>query len=279
MRLSFLLGALALGALAAPTATAQTTITDTNVHLIILGDESQDGTSKTAAKDEPVLVTAGVSPRAIRLKEDLTIGSLGTGVNFSAGDVMFGRYDDTVWTYCGIAGANAESRAVTETAAAVLTLGVSLLTIADRPDRVDCLHDANDDGVFDSAWGGGTATGENAMVVFDMSKRNMTTPVAYERIDPRDGPAMPVSITWRKGTGATILFGMDMGGKSVASESAAIPAAGADPSEVEIGGVKIMLTGYDATAETISLDIVEGFRGRYTRLPARRVIYTTYSYY
>lgn len=266
--------------LAAPAGHSQTSIATSDIHMLVLGDKSKDGTTITAAEGQPVITTLAVSPRAVQLKKETKAGGLGDEIVLKEGEILFGRFDKTVWTYCGGAQLNAESRIASGAAMAVLTAGVSLLLepMMDAT-RFRCLLDADKDGVFESAWGGGAPQAESALVLFDMYKQNLSAPVAYERVDPRKGPATEAVIKWSKGRGATITFSLGVGGLTGQSASAQIPAPGAPATPVKVSGVKMKLVGYDPAKNTVTVEIEEGFRELYMRLSGRRVITTTYSYY
>ena len=100
-------------------ANAQTSVSRTYVHTVIEQNREEDGQTITAGKDDAVLATVARSPRAVVLNEDVTIGALGSGVDFKKGAVLFGRYDKSVWTYCGITNLNAESRVASAAALGV----------------------------------------------------------------------------------------------------------------------------------------------------------------
>ena len=257
-----------------------TSMDRTTVPIVFLANAELDGEELTIAEGEPVLTTDAISPRAVRLKENVTIGAVGSGVDLKAGDVLFGRYEESVWTYCALADLNAESRTTQAVATGILTLGYSLLLEGTRPQYVNCLHDAEDDGVFDTGWGGGSDFAEGALIAIELRRKSLSSEPEYERIDPRDGPKMPVSITWEKKRRAgTITFEMFAGGQRLATKGIAIPGGGGEPADFEIGDVRLRLVSYDAEAETITVEIVAGFPARYTRLQAVRTVTTTYGYY
>jgi hypothetical protein len=266
--------------LAAPVALAQTSIATTDIHMLVLGDKSKNGATITASEGQPVITTMAVSPRAVQLKKETKAGGLGDEIVLKEGEILFGRFDRTVWTYCGGGQLNAESRIASGAAMAVLTAGFSLLLepMMDAT-RFRCLLDGDKDGVFESAWGGGAPQAESALVLFDMYKQNLSAPVAYERVDPRKGPATEAPIKWSKGRGATITFSLGVGGLTGQSASAQIPAPGAPATPVKVAGVKLKLVGYDAARNAVTVEIEEGFSDLYMRLSGRRVITTTYSYY
>jgi hypothetical protein len=214
------------------------------------------------------------------LKQEIKAGGIGNEIVLKEGSLLFGRFDRTVWTYCGTSQLNAESRIASGAAMAVLTAGVSLLLepLTDAT-RFRCLLDADKDGVFESAWGSGAPQAESALVLFDMNKQPMSGPAAYERIEPRQGPATEARIKWSKGRGATITFSLSVGGLTGQSASAQIPSPGSPPSAVNVAGVKLKLKAYDAATDTVTVEIEEGFRELYSRLTGRRIITTTYYYY
>lgn len=261
-------------------AAAQTSVSRTNVHAIFEKNHDDVGQTITAGKDDTILSTVARSPRAVMLKEDVTIGTIGSGVNFEEGSILFGRYDKTVWTYCGVTGLNAESRVASAAALGVLTAGVSLLMEPARGKDFNCLYDSDNDGVFDSGWGAGAAISDDSMIAFSLSKKSLSLNPAYERVDYSKGPGMPIDIKWYKNKrGATITFQTVMSGKGIATTSKPIPAVGGEPVEVELSGTKFTLDSYDAENDTVKVTIVEGFDETYIRIPATRVITTSYYYY
>lgn len=278
MRLT-LISALVAGCfLASPIAVAQ--ISDADIHLLILGDATQDGKTVIAAKGAPVISTTAVSPRAAKLKEELRVGGIGNEIVLAKDSVLFGRFDKTVWTYCGTAALNAESRLTSGATMAVLTAGFSLLLEPFMEDtRVNCMLDADKDGVFDSAWGGAVPAGESALVVWDVGEQNMSAQVGYERVDAKLGPASPVSIVWERGQGSSLKFSLSVGGLTSGTKTVPIPAPGGAPVRVEVAGVKMKLNSFDAKTERVSVEIEEGFRDMYIRQEARRIITTSYYYY
>lgn len=264
----------------APFAAAQTSITRTDLHIMMLGQPEADGTTVTVGKDGVIHATQAMAPRAVKLTEDVTIGMIGTGVNFKAGDVLYGRYDDSVWTYCQITNLNAASATTVVAAEAVLTMGLSLLLDPTGGKHINCLYDSNSDGKFDGGWGGGTPMTDSAFVAFDMTPKSLSGTPGFERVDPTLGPRMPVEITWYKPkTSAAVTFRLTIAGTQVSSQVATIPAPGGDPVQVKLGGAVLLLDSYDAANETVTVTIKEGFSRRYTRVPAERVITTSYYYY
>ena len=266
-------------------ASAQQTINTTHVHTVFLANDAEDGVTKTVARDAPVHSTVSVPTRAVRLKEDVSIGNLGTGFNFKEGDILFGRYDDSVWTYCAFGDLNTESRVASAVLLGVLTAGTSLLLeAAGRPTEINCFYDADKDGKFDTAWSGGIAMSDTAQVAFSLNKKTMDAEPAYERVDPQLGPQMPVTISWAKVRNQGVIkFGLTVGGTQIASETVNIPADGEAPVEVSLGLAEFTLNSFTAGAEadlnTIDVTIKSGFERRYTRIKARQVITTTYTYY
>lgn len=277
---NLVLSALAAGSVVAAAPASAQVISTSDIHLMVMGDDSHDGETYTVAKDAPVLVTKAYAPRAVRLNESIKVGGIGNEIEFPAGAVLFGRFDRTVWTYCGAGQLNAESRITAGAAAALLTAGFSLLLEPFMENaRVNCLLDGDKDGVFESAWGGDVPVGESALAVYDVGQQNMSAPAPYERIDPKQGPVSPIEITWRKGNGATVVFTEVLGGLVSETVSAAIPAPGSAPASVDISGVKLKLKSYNASTETITVEIEEGYRDHYSRVAGRRIITTTYYYY
>lgn len=266
-------------------AAAQQTVNTTHVHTIFMANASEDGVTKTVDKNGVVHSTVSVPVRAVRLNEDVSIGNIGSGFNLKEGDILFGRYDNSVWTYCAFGNLNTESRVASAVLLGVLTAGTSLLLeAAGRPTEINCFHDQNDDGKFDTAWSGGIAEGETTQVAFTLNKKAMEARPAYERVDPKLGPQMPVTITWWKVKNqAAIQFKLNVGESRVSQKTVNIPSAGEDPVEVSLGLAKFKLNSFTPETETqdgrIEVTIDTGFKQRYTRIRARQVITTTYTYY
>lgn len=261
-------------------ADAQQSVSRTDVHAIFAKNHEEVGQTITAGKEDAIISTVARSPRAVELKQDVTIGAIGSGVDFKAGAVLFGRYDKTVWTYCGITSLNAESRVASAAALGVLTAGFSLLLEPARGQDFNCLYDFDNDGVFDSGWGAGAAISDDSMIAFNLSKKSLSTNPAYERIDYTKGPGMPITIRWQKNKrAATITFKTHLSGRAISTATKPIPAIGGDPVEVELSGTKFMLNSYDAESETVNVTIEEGFDESYVRIPATRIISTQYYYY
>lgn len=254
--------------------------TSVPVPIIILPNSELDGESVTVSKDEPVLTTGAISPRAVRLTDDATVGVVGAGVDLKKGDILFGRYEDSVWTYCALSDLNAESRATRVVSDGLLTMGFSLLTEASRPQSVDCLHDADGDGRFETAWGAGDAMSDGAIIAISLREKSLSGTPGYERVDPREGLRMPVAIKWRYYSRSNeIAFTTFVTDKSVGTEMVSVPAEGDEPAEVDLGGVKLKLKSHDADAKTIDVEIVSGFPSRFVRLQATRVVTTRMVYY
>ena len=260
-------------------ADAQIVTSRTNLYLVIEPNIVADTQSRTIQKNGAILETVARAPRAVKLTQDVTLGSIGTGVNFKAGDILFGRYDNSVWTYCGIAALNAESRVANAAVMGVLTAGFSLLLEPLDDGRViNCLTDADNDGVFDTGWGAGDTLTETSMVAFNVSRKSLSATPGYERVAPSLGPSMPVEIKWSKnGNAGTITFRTEIGGTGMDRVTTAIPANGSQPVEVKMTGATFMLEGYDAETRSIRVKIKEGIPNRYVRIPAVRTV--TYTYY
>jgi hypothetical protein len=266
-------------------AQAQTTVNVTHVHTVFLANDTEDGTTKTVGVKEPIHASVSVPTRAVRLMEDVSIGNLGSGFNLKKDDILFGRYDDSVWTYCAFGNLNTESRVASAVMLGVLTAGTTLLLeAAGRPTEINCFYDADKDGMFDTAWNGGIAMTDTAQVAFTLNKKAMAGTPAYERVDPKLGTQMPVEITWSKVKNrAAIKFDLETGGRSISSEIVNIPASGEDPIDVKIGLVEFTLNSFSAGAEkednTVDVTIKSGFQRQYRRIQARQVITTSYYYY
>ena len=270
---------LALSILCASTANAQSFTVRSEIHTIIRENHQEDGRIKEVGSGSSILETTSVSPRSVRLKEDIKVGVVGAQYNLKAGDPLFGRFDDTVWTYCGYYKINTESRVTSGIASAVFTVGMSLLLdpTMDVGDII-CLHDGDNDGVFDTAWESVQYANADAMVAFSLSKKTMENAVAYERIDPMEGIATPISITWSKvKSGASLKIEMRYGTKSINRKFIPAPAPGGAPEELNMMGVKFNIIGYDAVRDTLKVQIIDGFSNLYRNIEA--VHTTTYSYY
>ncbi len=260
--------------LSAMPAAAQSVTGRTNIYMVVEKNRSLDGAKVTAGEDEAVITTTARSPRAVRLKEPVTIGVLGTAVDVPADTILYGRFDKSVWTYCTATSVTAESRIASEAAAAVLTAGFTLLLLgAERGKSLDCLFDEDSDGKFDSAWGGSAVANEESRVAFSFTERTMATKPAYERVPGEMGPGSTVELKWNKPKNeAKIHFSLLVGGDKIASEAVSIPAAGAKPEEFNIMGATFTLESYDSTAKRITINVKEGFSDFYARVPAVQTI-------
>lgn len=252
-----------------------------HMHVIFEPNNAQDGKTLTLGEEEAILSTTGYSPRAVKLEEDVTVGTLGSGYNLKKGDVLFGRYDDTVWTYCGFFQMNAESTAASAAALGVLTAGFTLLLepFVERGDMI-CAYDANNDGKFDSGWGNSNVqkAEKSSFLIYSLAEKKLSSEVAYTKIDPREGVKMPIDLIWKKQkNSARIQFILRMAGERANSKFVDIPVVGEDPVPFELAGVKMKLKSYDATNETVTVEVEEGFQPRYERIRAIQIV--TYSYY
>ena len=261
----------------AQTAAAQTTVR-TELHMIAAPSEVPVGETLTAAKGEPVLVTFAQSPRAVRLDADVVVGKLASGNTLKAGDVLFGRYDDGQWTYCAIDRLDGGGEFVNEAIVGIFTGGLSLL---DGPARyVECLHDADGDGVFDSAWTGGETQTENAFLAYTLTRQSISGPTPYSRIDYTDGPAMVVRVDWSKRRkSGSIAFTVDIGDLDLQTKTVPVPAPGGDSQTLSILGAELEILGYDADAETLSFRVNDNTARQYLLVPASLTTTTTYVTY
>ena len=277
--MKYLFASALMGLACAESVSAQTYATA--VHLMIESNSSEDGSTKVIDEETAVLVTNAYSPRAARISQDVTVGMIGTGYDLKAGSVLFGRYEDSVWTYCGSFGMNTESAAASAVTLGVLTAGFTLLLepFMDRKNTI-CLYDENNDGVFDTGWGDASpAAGGSKRIVYSLAPKSMTTSVPYERIDPQEGPKIPMDIIWRKpGRTGLITFILRMDGQNISKKTTAIPVSGDKPMTVDLGGVEFALQSYDAVNETIRIEIVKGYAARYERIPAVLTVSTSYYY-
>ena len=262
----------------APAAQAQSTVLRTEIHMVTSPSEADLNTNLTAAKKEPILVTYAQSPRAVRLDGDSAIGVVASKRDIKAGEILFGRYDDGQWTYCAIDKPNATGQVMDAIIGGIFTGGLSLL---DGPAKfIQCLHDADKDGVFETAWSGGETQTENAFLAYNLSKTTLAEPVSYSKVDYKEGPAMPVEITWSKNKkSGTLSFQTVIGDLSVGTKTISVPAPGADPEIVEIQGAKFEVLSYDPVAESLSYRILSNTSRQYLRLPATLTITTNYVYY
>ncbi len=260
-------------------ASAQTSIQRTDILMVVEPNTTVVGETLTIGSDEPVFVADAYSPRAVELLSDITVGGIDSGVKFSKGSVLFGRYDDTVWTYCGIAVHNASSKAINTVVLGVLTGGLSLLT-GYEDTEIKCLHDGNNDGTFESAWTGGLAESDNAMVAFSLTKTPMSSPTGYKRVEYTKGPIMPVEVNWTKNAKTGVLtFMTQAGGMTIQKKSIPVPALGAEPIEHSQFGAKFEVIGYDGQTDKLTYQIKNGTKRNYYLVPAKRTTTTQYIYY
>ena len=250
------------------TASAQTYYSYADLPLLIKASEVQTGVETIIAQKETVDSTIGVSPRSVKLASDVTFGAAGNSVRFEAGQVLFGRYANTVWTYCGISNMTAASAG----------LNMLFLNIPDK--QIACLHDSDNDGVFDSGWSGGDAINSTNMTAFSLTgPRSLSSDPAYEQVDPELGPGMPVELNWKKSRNSSVItFSLEVSGKRTATKNAPIPAKGGAPTLVTIAGAEYLLHAFDAKDKTITVSVVKPLPRRFTTLKATRVttMRTTY---
>jgi len=260
-------------------ASAQTYTQRTDIHMVVEPSTTVVGETLTVGADEPILVADAYSLRAVELLSDITIGGLDSGVKFSKGSVLFGRYDDTVWTYCGIATHTASTKAVNTVVLGVLTGGLSLLT-GYEDTEIKCLYDADDDGTFESAWTGGIAVSDNAMVAFSLTETAMSSQTSYKRVDYTKGPIMPVEVKWAKNAKTGVItFTTIAGGISIQKKSISVPAIGAEPVEHSQFGAEFEVIGYDGQADKLTYQVKTGTKRSYYLVPAMKTITTQYTYY
>ena len=270
---------LALAALAACAASAgaQTSVQRTEIHLIVEPSSVETGVEKTAAKGEPLLVTEARSPRAVRLDADVTVGGLNSSA-IPAGTVLFGRYDDSAWSYCVNVKPNGGYQALDAVVAGVFTAGLSLLEGSPRYMR--CFHDADGDGVFDSAWTGPETRDKTAFLAYSLSEISLAEPVPYTRLPYTDGPAMPVEFAWTKQKKTnTLSVGAVIGGLDMNTTTVAVPAPGAEPTSFSRIGATVEILGYDAETQSVRYRVVDNSTRQYVNVPATLTTTTSYVYY
>lgn len=255
-------------------AAAQTSRSETDLYMIFEQTVVPAEPTLTIEKDGVVMETFARSPRAVQLKEDVTLGMIGSGIDFKEGSVLYGRYDKSVWSYCGVATLNTESRVASAALLGALTMGFTLLLEPMMDPRyTNCLYDTDNDGVFDTGWGTGDVASENSMVAFNMTEKSLSVKPAYERVDPSLGPGMPVRIKWQKNRKSpSITFYAEFANGISERVTKAIPAQGSEPAEVSIYGAVFLLESYDAEAKSIRVTVKEGFPTRYVRVPFVRTI-------
>ncbi|MEM9055132.1 MAG: hypothetical protein AAGB16_07390 [Pseudomonadota bacterium] len=195
------------------------------------------------------------------MASDVTFGAAGNSVQFKQGQILFGRYDKTVWTYCGISNMTAASAG----------LNILLLQVPDK--QIACLFDEDDDGIFDSGWSGGDAMNSTSMVAYSLNgPHKLSEAPAYERIKADDGPGMPVELKWTKSrNSAVISFHLEISGKRTAQTAVPIPSKGGPANKVTIAGAEYNLVSYDADEKTITVEVVKPLPRRFTTLKATRV--------
>lgn len=265
-------------ALLASSAIAQVTTQRTDLHMVIAPSDVELDTDLTAAADTPLLSTYAQSPRAVRLDETVTLGKAMNASTIEAGSILFGRYDDTVWTFCAIDKYDAAGQIADALIIGIFTGGLSLLD--GSPRSVKCLHDADNDGVFDTAWWGGETKAKNAFLAFSLSAHGLSAPVKYTEVDYREGPRMAATIDWSKNkkTG-TVAIKTTIGGLDLSNVTVPIPTPGGDPDETNILGGIIEVTGYDPETDALSYRITSNTQNQYSLIPATLTTTTTYTYY
>lgn len=249
-------------------AMAQTTYSYTDLPVLIQASEVAPDSQATFGRKEAIDSTIAVSPRSVKLNADVTFGAAANSVKFNAGQVLFGRYEHTVWTYCGISNMTAASAG----------LNMLFLQIPDK--QIACLHDADDDGVFDTGWSGGDAIDGTNMAAFSLyGPRTLSAQPSYEHVAPEQGPGMPVELTWAKSRkSGVIAFSLEVSGRRIAQTAAAIPAKGSAPATFSISGAQYELSAYDAKEKSVTIKVLKPLSRRFTTLKATRVttMRTTY---
>ncbi len=249
------------------------------MHVIFEPNSDKDGQTFTLEEDGVILQTTGYSPRSVKLEEDVTIGTFGSGYDLKAGSILFGRYDSSVWTYCGFFKMNSESTAAGVIALGVLTAGTTLLLepFTDRGD-IMCAYDSDNDGKFDSGWGSSDQVKKtDSLLIYSLREKKLSQEVAYTQFDPATGMRMPFEVKCKKvSKRPRILFTLQMAGTVAGRKMVDIPVPGDDPVEVEIAGVKLKLKSYDSANKTITYEVEEGFKSRYERV--RAIQFRTYGY-
>ncbi len=260
-------------------AAGQTQTYRTDIMMVVEPSKTAVGETFTIGPEQPVLAADAYSPRAVKLLSDVTIGGIDSAVNFKKGAVLFGRYDKSIWTYCGIGEHNTSSKALNTVVLGVFTGGLSLLSGYDDTE-IKCLFDADDDGKFDSAWTGGIAESDTAMVAFSLRKTPMSAKPGYEKAKYTKGPVMPVEIKWTKNpkTGV-ITFSTMAGGISIQKRSIPVPAVGAGLVTHRQFGAEIEVISYDGEADRLTYQIKTGTKRSYFLVPAKKVITTQVIYY
>lgn len=257
---------------------AQATTQRTELHMVIAASDAELDRDLTAAADTSLLSTYAQSPRAVRLEETVTLGKAMSASTIEAGTILFGRYDDTVWTFCAIDKYDAAGQIADAIIVGIFTGGLSLLD--GSPRSVKCLHDADNDGVFESAWWGGETKTENAFLAFSLSPHSLSSRVKYTEVDYREGPRMPATIDWSKNkkTG-TVAIKTTIGGLDLKNITVPIPTPGGDPEDTNILGGVIKVTGYDPDTDVLSYRITDNTQNQYALIPAVLTITTSYTYY
>lgn len=259
------------------TAAAQSYSYNTEIHMVVEPSDTPVGEERTVSAAEPVLAARAYSPRSVRLDEKVTVGIIGSGVSFEEGTVLFGRYDDAAWTYCGIAGLDASSRLASAAVLGVLTAGTSLLLEPMRGQEVNCLYDEDNDGRFDSAWGGGISEYDSAFLAWTLTSKTISGTPAYSRVGLTEGPMMPIEITWNKNNKTGLLhFYTETSGKSVKTSAIALPAEGEEPVTHNQFGATFEIISYDAELDQLTYRVAEGSDRQYVRIPAQKTVTTTY---
>ncbi len=267
----------AFGAMSLP-AQAQTSYYYTDLHVILDATEIET-TTQTAEKGKPLLAATARFPRAAILKEETSLG-VGTAlVKIPANTVMFGRYDDTVWTYCVLANLEAGGQAMNAIVGGIFTAGLNLLDGSYKGAALNCLQDTDNDGDFDEGWGNNIAEESNPLIAYDLFSKKLTSSPAYERTSIDKSPTIPVEIHWSKPKSGKVGVWIETAGLKSRTQNVTLPAPGGEPGKAEIWGSELEIMSYNSDAKSLTYRVVKAPAPQYVRIDATKSITTTTVYY
>jgi len=264
-------------AAAAPTY-AQTSYYYTDLH-VVLDETNVDDGVKTAGKNEPLLEATARFPRSVILKEEASLGVAANLVKIPADTLMFGRYDDPVWTYCVLANLEAGGQALNAIVGGIFTAGLNLLDGSYKGAALNCLQDTDNDGDFDQGWGNNVAEESNPLIAYDLFKKTLGSSPKYERTSTENSPTVPVEIHWSKPKSGNISVWVKTAGLSSRKQSVAMPAPGEEPGKAKLWGAEIDIISYDSETKELTYRVVKAPPRQYVRIDATKSITTTYVYY
>jgi hypothetical protein len=266
----------AFAAMATPSF-AQTSYYYTDLHVVLDETEVIEGV-QTAERNEPLLEATARFPRAVILKEETSLGAAANLVKIPADTLMFGRYDDTVWTYCVLANLEAGGQALNAIVGGIFTAGLNLLDGSYKGAALNCLQDTDNDGDFDQGWGNNVAEESNPLIAYDLFKKKLDSSPKYERTSTENSPTVPVEIHWSKPKSGNISVWIEAAGLRTRKQSVAMPSPGEAPGKAKLWGAEIDIISYDSETKALTYRIVKAPPRQYVRIDATKTITTTTTY-